>query len=382
MAETKVDTWEELQVALHNAANSHPDETGWRIYQYMKANFDELESEFARTLLLCYMKLPCTRPSLLHSCILALALKMADKFADFRLVPFLRMWNQGATDWCLRSDDYERGEKDGKTYAALSERLAQAYVRALLNAPEDRLDSTQHSTLVGIARKMGYQGIMPMVAVKIFETENEGKKIRSVKMIGGKGEELIVDRHLFNCRPWEICGQLYDVLLRQSQKTERLRAEAVALSSKTIVDVFPPVIGYVDGIDLKHSHYHIFDSQSRHFVAENPIPAPKIGQFVRFCPIIPAVDKFKSAVVLDIIPQGDGRKMFGIHQLHITSINAEKEYYTYTIEGEVNADEMEPTGIIFFNECNRRPNTGDVVDAIVFLRRCADGKKRNRAILL
>lgn len=84
-------SFNELQKSL-NAAQKHPKETGWDIYRYLKANIENMESQEARTLLACYMKMELEKPSLLHSLMLNIALRMAKLFPDFQFERFFEMW--------------------------------------------------------------------------------------------------------------------------------------------------------------------------------------------------------------------------------------------------------------------------------------------------
>ena len=87
----EVKSFEELQRALVEA-KAHPRETGWDIYRYMKANMELMSSQEARTLLACYMKMGLDKPSLLHSLMLNVALRMAKRFPDFQFDRFFDMW--------------------------------------------------------------------------------------------------------------------------------------------------------------------------------------------------------------------------------------------------------------------------------------------------
>ena len=98
-------TFEELQQSL-NEARRHPKKTGWDIYHYMKENLDAMESREARTLLACYMKMTLKRPSLLHSLMLQLALKMAKKYADFQFDKFFEMWEYPGIERILGYVDF------------------------------------------------------------------------------------------------------------------------------------------------------------------------------------------------------------------------------------------------------------------------------------
>lgn len=85
-------TFEELQRSLEEA-KAHPRETGWDIYRYLKANIEQMESKEARTLLACYMKMDLEKPSLLHSLMLNVALRMAKRFPDFQFDRFFDLWS-------------------------------------------------------------------------------------------------------------------------------------------------------------------------------------------------------------------------------------------------------------------------------------------------
>lgn len=120
MQTNKVPSWDELMQSL-DTATQHPLDTAWNIYRYLNANLKQMNSEEARRLLAIYTKLPCARPSLLHSCILSVAVKMAGQFPDFRLPQFLDIWGYPTN---LRQEDYSRQTgNDGKSYPSLKERV-------------------------------------------------------------------------------------------------------------------------------------------------------------------------------------------------------------------------------------------------------------------
>ena len=101
----KILSFEELQRSLAKAKN-HPEETGWDIYRYMKANMEAMNSQEARTLLACYMKMGLPRPSLLHSLMLNIALRMAKKFPDFQFDRFFDMWEYPGIERIIGYVDY------------------------------------------------------------------------------------------------------------------------------------------------------------------------------------------------------------------------------------------------------------------------------------
>ncbi|MDE6151431.1 MAG: hypothetical protein K2G12_05535 [Prevotella sp.] len=121
--ENKTPTWEGLIESMSTSAQ-HPNDTAWNIYRYLSAHYKDISSEEARTLLAAYMKIPLVHPSLLHSCILGVALKMAKIHDDFRLPAFLERWGFPAN---LRREDMQwRTGNNGRTYPSLKEQTERA----------------------------------------------------------------------------------------------------------------------------------------------------------------------------------------------------------------------------------------------------------------
>ncbi|NPD81459.1 hypothetical protein HPS57_05675 [Prevotella sp. PINT] len=121
--ESKIPTWDELLASMSTSVQ-HPADTAWSIYRYLNAYHKEMSSEEARTLLASYMKIPLAHPSLLHSCVLGTALKMAAVHDSFNLPAFLKMWGFPAN---LRPEDMLwRTLPNGRTVASLRERTERA----------------------------------------------------------------------------------------------------------------------------------------------------------------------------------------------------------------------------------------------------------------
>ncbi|MBQ0048933.1 MAG: hypothetical protein KBT12_01640 [Bacteroidales bacterium] len=386
--ELKVPSWDELLESMNNASK-HPKKTGWDIYKYLKQNtakdaVEPLTSEQARALLACYVKIPLERPSLLHSLILNVALWMANKYPDFKFGNFLYIWG-----WPSMLRDEDRvgyRSKDGRCYSSLMDKVERHLQSYLLHHAEERKAYEESSS------------IMTMVAIKIFETnlpptpDGKRQKRRTVKLIGPEGEELLADSRIFPCKPWEIMGRLFDVLVKTS-KEGNARAAEVVLSEKHIEKIFNPTIGYVDSYDEKHRHFHIFDNLSRHFVAESPNVRIGIGEFVLFSPIIPAEDKFKSAVVIRQVASDDGAMAFGLLDAVVKYVNEEQGYFYYQLTSE---PPKTPEGIFTLEasatfrctiahtnpQAANAPGIGKVVVGqalrlLVFLKRGKDGAKHN-----
>lgn len=366
-------SWDELLESINNGA-SHPDETQWAIYRYLKENYKNEGSVMSRTLLAAYMKLHVNEPSLINSLMLGIATKVSEVYPDFRFPQFLKAWGYKGN---LRNQDKERQTgKDGRTYLALVERVDRALQSYLLHHPEEEREDCNL--------------IVSMYAVNVFEKISDGKKRRYVKLVAANGSEFIADSHQFPCKPWEICGHMFDVLTRVSRQGKE-RASEIVVSKKRVDEVFSTQVGYVDGIDESHNHVHIYNAQSQHFVAEKSTLStqPSIqnisnGSFVHFCPIIANGDHFKSAAIIRILNKDEGRKAFGMYEAEITFVNRQEQFIRYAItqdirptnEGTISKEGFASTAAIS-NEDKQKIAVGKHVWLLLFLKRGKEGTKRN-----
>lgn len=366
-------SWDELLESINNGA-SHPDETQWAIYRYLKENYKNEGSVMSRTLLAAYMKLHVNEPSLINSLMLGIAAKISEVYPDFRFPQFLKAWGYKGN---LRNQDKERQTgKDGRTYLALVERVDRALQSYLLHHPEEEREDCNL--------------IVSMYAVKVFEKISDGKKRRYVKLVAANGSEFIADSHQLPCKPWEICGHMFDVLTRVSRQGKE-RASEIVVSKKRVDEVFSTQVGYVDGIDESHNHVHIYNAQSQHFVAEKSTLStqPSIqnisnGSFVHFCPIIANGDHFKSAAIIRILNKDEGRKAFGMYEAEITFVNHQEQFIRYAItqdirptnEGTISKEGFASTAAIS-DEDKQKIAVGKHVWLLLFLKRGKEGTKRN-----
>ena len=366
-------SWDELLESINNGA-SHPDETQWAIYRYLKESYKNEGSVMSRTLLAAYMKLHVNEPSLINSLMLGIAAKVSEEYPDFRFPQFLKVWGYKDN---LRNQDKERQTgKDGRTYLALVERVERALQSYLLHHPEEEREDCNL--------------IVSMYAVKVFEKISDGKKRRYVKLVAANGSEFIADSHQFPCKPWEICGRMFDVLTRVSRQGKE-RASEIVVSKKRVDEVFSTQVGYVDGIDESHNHVHLYNAQSQHFVAEKSTLStqPSIQNisncsFVLFCPIIANGDHFKSAAIIRILNKDEGRKAFGMYEAEITFVNRQEQFIRYTItqdirptnEGTISKEGFASTAAIS-NEDKQKIAVGKHVWLLLFLKRGKEGTKRN-----
>ena len=163
------------------------------------------------------------------------------------------------------------------------------------------------------------------------------------------------------------------------------RVDEIVLSNKQPTDIFPLVTGYVKGLDEKRAQYHIYDAQSRHFVAERP-PIPLTnGSYVLFIPFIPVDDNFKMAVIQGCLSKEEGRLSFGQMPATVLFVNKKKGYLKYRLDY---LPEATPEGVYTFEGYadlsafeSDTPistvNVGDRLELTLFLKRGKDGAKRN-----
>ncbi len=362
-------TWDELLESISTGA-AHPDETNWKIFRYLQNNYKTMGSKMARSLLAAYMKLHVKRMSLIDSCMLGMAVKISETYADFKFPKFLEAWGY---DRYLRAVDLRRQiGKDGRQYLSLKERVDRALQSYMLHHPEESEGECD--------------GILSMYAAKVFEKESNGRKRRYVKLVAKNGSDFIADSRQFPCRPWEIRGNMFDVLTRVSRQGNE-RAADIVVSHKRVDEIFSVEVGFVEYIDETHEHIHVFDSQSRHFVADKSVYASlniTIGSYVRFCPIIVNGDHFKLAAIVGVMDKYEGRKAFGIYEAKVEYVNVQDKYIRYSIESAIR---YTPEGNIIkagfastaslSDEMRRGIVQGGHVHLILFLKRDKDGMKHN-----
>ncbi len=360
-------SWEELLASIETAS-LHPMETAWNIYRYLKQNYTTIGSMQVRTLLSGYIKLPVEKPSLIHSCMLDIAVRISAEYDDFQFPQFLKMWGYDAN---LREEDSQRQTgKDGKSYLSLREKTEKRLRSYILHHQQEAPQAAV--------------GIKKMYAVKVFESTMNGKRRYFAKLVAPDGMELSADSHLFPYKPWDIQGKLYDVSISTSKQGNE-RAEEIVASRNRVGDVFPTMAGYVDGIDQTHGHYHIYDALSRHFVAEKPQIMIEHGDFVLFSPIIPEKDKFKSAAVVSVMKHDDGLEAFGTYTALITFMNPTEGYFRYRIisqikdtpEGIITEEGFASLVYVKDDKLRKTLKVGDKIRLLLFLKRNKDGEKRN-----
>jgi len=82
---------------------------GWIIYRYLKDNLTSIDSLATRKALHAYLQLDVERPSLLHSCILRMAIELESAHKrDFKFTVFLKMWGFDN----FMPEDWQQGRND------------------------------------------------------------------------------------------------------------------------------------------------------------------------------------------------------------------------------------------------------------------------------
>lgn len=337
----------------------------WTIIKVILLHCSELGSTTARQLLADCIKLPLQRPSRVYSALLAAAVKVYNTYPDFHFAIFLRMWDISNF---LVEDNEPQMTQEGTSIPPLVGRAAKALGSSLLLYSEDASSPTSSTpsppmsdshllTLPPSFAKLltfcGYS-IHSMLVTRIKQAEGkDGRKYVFVTLTSPEGievETVSQSLHPSPLRPlpagkrhYVNIGQFYDCLLRTKQhpastasgasaESSSLSLKVAYLSPRKPSDIFPTTIGYVESIDQQHGHMHIYDSYSRHLVAPvQRFSRERVGDFVRFIPIVPAASKFKTAIILSTIPAASPEVQTHLREICITHINKEKGYAAWEL---------------------------------------------------
>lgn len=320
---------------------------GWTFVKAILQNLSEIDSVTARLLLADCIKLPLPRPSKFHSALLAAAVKVAQAYPEFHFATFLKMWGMEN----LRPEDkLNQKSSDGKVFLSLKERTIRTLAHSLLLHPEDR----QLLLTSGFGALLSSHGlsILPMLVTRIKQAVGkDGHRYTFVTLTSAEGIEIESISHTLQPSPlhplpegkrhYVNIGQLYDVLLYKkttvpdaspSGSKNAYALLSSCLSSQRPSDIFPTEIGYIEHLDAEHSHMHVYDSHSRHFVAPiQRFSREKEGDFVRFIPIVPQASKFKTAILVATVPSSSEEIKNILRDIRITSINKEKGYAAWEL---------------------------------------------------
>lgn len=358
---------------------------GWFLYRYLSDKLAIIPSVNAREILVEFLKLDTEKPSRLYSAFLGLATKMATQFPDFHFVPFLKIW--GITN-LLPEDNESKTDESGKRFPSLTERIAKAFSYSALFHPDETLDPEmqQYNTRESIVQQL--------IATQTSTVEVKNRKMTFVRFMSPDGTEYSTEIHTITnfqkISYKDIPNRLYSALLRKKEDG-KLTIEAAVLSSVPIEEAFPSTIGYVEHIDLQHDHIHIYDYQSRHYIAIKSTTHPQVRTYIRFIPLIPKEGNFKTAIITKILQPSDGPASFGLRKARITHVDNVNHYCAWELLPEddgttkpiVEASTTSPsftTGFLSQQTLQSQgveiPKPGAIVHLAVFLKRGKDRQKR------
>lgn len=385
--------------------DQQPIAKAWAIVKQLGGGVPEMSSIEARSLLAEYARLEQSMSAdsestlRLRSAALSVATKMAVTYADFRFVPFLKMWDLNRM--CHQDFEVEKGA-DGKIFPSLVDKVAKAYAYSLMFRPEETLPIDQAKIIEPFMKKIGCvlnngNPCRTLLATGIRTVDARGRKMTFVQLITPKGTILSTEVHVLTqyqpLRYHQIPGMLFNALIRISKSGSPHIDAAVPATDNAVESAFDTCVGYVESLDSGHDHIHIYDSYSRHLVAEHSAIKPAAGQFVRFIPIIPQDSKFKTAWITSILPSEIGPTEFGLRRVIVSQVNHEQGYCAWTLapgqplivemgtaepvfnHGFVNATTLNQLGIT-------HPQPGDQWEIVVYLKRGKDKQKRPHIVAI
>ena len=363
-------SWEDLLVSIQSGLQ-HPEATQWHIFNYLQANYKTLESRLVRMLLMAYLKVRNERPSLVNSCMLRLALDISATFSDFNLPVFLEYW--GYPNLLRPEDALQHKNNDSSCLPSLCKCVENAKLSYC----------KKHGIISTVLNDRC------LLAVKVFDFVNDGHSCHSVKLVDGQGHLAYADSKIFPCKLADIPYKLFDAVTESSSEWSKYETvKSLSFSKKSVTDVFPVIVGYVDRFVFKHGHYHIYDRLSRHFVAERPGVKISPGDYVSFCPVVAKYDKFKSAVVLNMLERQRGRNEFGLLIAKITQVDFSHNTLFYEIQGVLpksDGGELERYGVMSQDRLmNLKSFSGNLIGRsvriVLFLKRNTDFEKHNYVV--
>lgn len=393
-----------LRKLFADAAPTDPkvvSDYAWTIVKVLLQHTEEVGSVNARQLLADCIKLPLEHPSKLYSTLLAAAVKVANTYPEFRFATFMRMWDLHN----FRPEDNQRqASQDGKSFPSLVERSAKALGHSLILHPEV---SSAAEDLEPLLLSQGFT-VQPMLVTRIKEAlGKDGRKYIFATLTSADGVEVETIAH--NLQPSPLhplpegkrhyinIGQLYDCLVRTKKDASPSSSSSLTtayLSQRKPSESFPTTIGYIEAIDSAHGHMHIYDYDSRHFVAPvQRFSRERVGDFVRFIPVTPQASKFKTAIILSTVPADSSEVTAILRDIRITHINREKGYAAWElIDTSTPITELlsplqlsqGETSLSFTNGYLNLTNTPDAsvlsegqsLRALIYLKRGKDRQKR------
>lgn len=393
-----IDIIEELKNMRQLFADAAPDDErlheryAWVVGAALSNHYEQLGPLLCRQLLADSVKLSIKKPSKTYSNLLRGATKIAQTFSDLHYVPFLNYW--GIEN--LRAEDFEQYRtQDNKVFPSLAEKVVRQYLCARLYRPDEELNANIEK-IHELMEKYRFHDITPMIVTRVYEAVVRGRNMHFVSLVSSNGIEVSCEVHSLRHDPkdekqvhYVKVGQIYNTCIRDKSGKDEVSMIDAMYCDVSPEKVFPVITGYVESIDTRHSHIHIYDSQSRHFVSSGQSVNVKVGQYVEFVPVVPKVNKFKTAIVTSVLNDEEGPAKFGLRDIKITFVNEEKGYCSWEfIDDKGDIVELGTESPVFsqgyinhiqFKEKGmKQPKVGDKFRVVVFLKRGKDGQKRPR----
>ncbi len=104
---------------------------GWIIYRHLKANLKEMGSVAARKALAAYFRLEVSRPSVLHSSMLFIAIQIEKTYPEFLFCKFLEMWGFDR----FRDDDWIIQKAENGQYPSTVQKAIALYMKEAETTP-------------------------------------------------------------------------------------------------------------------------------------------------------------------------------------------------------------------------------------------------------
>lgn len=173
----------------------------------------------------------------------------------------------------------------------------------------------------------------PMKVIEILKRKNKVTNqdftIATLLSINGTKAQTTIDKLLLNEEENAI-GKTYEVTYAENDmklKIFNLKESATDLDLTSMLRA-----GYVDGLDRARGWYHVYGTDSTHYVTENPSIEIRIGDFVEFYPIIPKDSDFKTAAITRSIGYKEGVERFGTQKAVVARIDYNKRQFNCICE--------------------------------------------------
>ena len=177
----------------------------WIAYRYLKENYKSIGSKEARKVLALYTKLQTTRPSLLHSVFLYLAINIKKTYSDFLFTSFLKIWGFGN----FRIEDWAPSVYEGQSYPSCVQKVINIYWDECKSMPNITIPEEFVSLLEEATRK--YPRDFNIKRYLAIALTRQGKKDEAIELY----RELLINDNRYYI--WHELGKLLnDTALRKS----------------------------------------------------------------------------------------------------------------------------------------------------------------------